>query len=428
MEEGLTLARATHLVACSAVFLDLCNVTTHLTPTFYLALIFFRNTSSFIVATVPLKPAPRIMLFVDPTFLKPIGKWFGGVYFKVIKLRIVTFGTELGSLKPRFGKLFFAVVEILAAKDPKLEHLWWGKVWFEGGIKIFPRFLGKFVAIVFLHRIVDCNGLGSCLGHVSIISYDGGLVLYTVMTKLILLRHGQSTWNKENRFSGWIDVPLTETGEEEAREAGQLLKEKNISFDVIFTSYLKRAQQTLEIVLRTMGYEGMVVHRSWCLNERHYGALQGLNKKKVTEKYGQDKVLSWRRGWEARPPALRRSDGTAPHNDPLYAEIPKEKLPLTESLKDALGRIEPYWHDNIFPNIRAGRNVLVVAHGNSLRAIVKNIDGLTNKELKELNLPFSIPLVYEFDAGGNKKKSYYLGNETERREKEEEIRKQAALD
>ncbi len=248
------------------------------------------------------------------------------------------------------------------------------------------------------------------------------------MAKLILLRHGESVWNKEGKFTGWTDVLLTDTGRAEARKAGGLLKEKNVKINSIFTSYLKRAHQTLDIVLEVMEYTGMPIRRSWRLNERHYGTLQGRDKKKTAEEEGEEKVMSWRRGWEEKPPALDKDDSRCPHNDPLYADVPKEELPLTESLKDAMARIEPYWEGEIYPEILKGKNVLVVAHGNSLRAIVKKVDNLTPEGIRDVEIPYCAPLIYEFDEEGQKIKSYYLGDQDEINKKAQEIKKQSVLD
>ncbi|TCV96263.1 phosphoglycerate mutase [Luteibacter rhizovicinus] len=227
------------------------------------------------------------------------------------------------------------------------------------------------------------------------------------MYKLVMIRHGQSTWNLENRFSGWADVDLSEQGVAEAKEAGRLLKEAGFTFDVAHTSYLKRAVRTLWHVQDVMDLMWIPVVTDWRLNERHYGALTGLNKAETATKFGDDQVKVWRRSYDIPPPAQATAD-SAP--DARYANIP---VPLTECLKDTVERVLPYWHDVLAPAIRAGNNVLMAAHGNSMRALVKFLDGISDDDITELNIPNGIPLVYEFDADMKPVKHYYLGDQAE---------------
>jgi len=215
--------------------------------------------------------------------------------------------------------------------------------------------------------------------------------------KLVLVRHGQSTWNLENLFTGWTDVDLTEQGRREAVEAGRLLQEEGFRFDLAFTSVLKRAIRTLWIVLDEMDLMWIPVERSWRLNERHYGALQGLDKAATVEKHGAEQVKIWRRSYDIPPPPLAQDDERHPRFDPRYATLDAAEIPATESLKDTLARVLPYWDSRIAPELRAGRDVLVVAHGNSLRALVKMLDGMSDREIVEFNIPTGVPLVYEFD-------------------------------
>jgi len=231
--------------------------------------------------------------------------------------------------------------------------------------------------------------------------------------KLVLLRHGESIWNKENRFTGWTDVDLSRKGIEEARKAGQLLKEKGYTFDVAFTSVLKRAIRTLWIVLDEMDLMWIPVYRSWRLNERHYGALQGLNKAEMAAKYGEKQVLIWRRSYDIRPPSLEETDERYPGNDPIYRELDKKDIPLTECLKDTVERFLPYWHEVLAPTIKSGKRVIISAHGNSLRALVKYLDHISDEDIVELNIPTGIPLVYELDGELKPIKSYYLGDPEE---------------
>ena len=230
------------------------------------------------------------------------------------------------------------------------------------------------------------------------------------MYKVVLLRHGESVWNKENLFTGWTDVDLSEKGKEEANEAGLILKQKGYSFDIAFTSLLKRAIRTLWIVLDTMDLMWIPVQRDWRLNERHYGALQGLNKAETAAKYGDEQVKLWRRSYDIRPPALEESDPRYPGNDPRYKHIPKEQLPLTECLKDTVERSLPCWHELIAPTIRSGKQVLIAAHGNSLRALVRYLDDLPEQEIVDLNIPTGVPRVHELDENLKSLRHYYLGD------------------
>jgi 2,3-bisphosphoglycerate-dependent phosphoglycerate mutase len=217
------------------------------------------------------------------------------------------------------------------------------------------------------------------------------------MVKLVLVRHGQSTWNLENRFTGWTDVDLSEQGVREAHEAARVLAREGYAFDVAFTSVLKRAIRTLWILLDDMDLMWIPVHRTWHLNERHYGVLQGLNKKETADKYGLDQVQIWRRGYDTPPGPLSESDNRHPCHDRRYAEVPRDLLPATESLKTTLERVLPYWHEAIVPQLKQGKRVLISAHGNSMRALVKYFDGVSDEAITELNIPTGIPLVYELD-------------------------------
>ncbi len=233
------------------------------------------------------------------------------------------------------------------------------------------------------------------------------------MPRLVLLRHGESTWNKENRFTGWTDVDLSDRGRDEAREAGRLLRERGFAFDVAFTSVLKRAIRTLWITLDALDLMWIPVTKHWKLNERHYGDLQGLNKAETTAKHGEAQVKIWRRSYDIPPPALSRADPRHPSHDPRYASLRPDELPVTESLKDTVARFLPYWHQTIAPEIAAGRRVLVTAHGNTLRALVKYLDGVSEEEIVELNIPTGIPLVYELDNHQGRltpREHYYLGD------------------
>jgi len=230
------------------------------------------------------------------------------------------------------------------------------------------------------------------------------------MYKLVLLRHGQSTWNLENRFTGWTDVGLSEQGVAEAHESGRLLREGGYIFDVAYTSVLKRAIETLWIVLQEMDLEWIPVVKAWELNERHYGALQGLNKAEMAQKFGEAQVKIWRRSYDVPPPALEWNDERHPRLDPRYGSLTKEQVPATESLKITLERVLPYWHSTIAPAIKAGQRLLIAAHGNSLRAMVKYLDNVSDAEIPELNIPTGIPLVYELNDDLTPIKHYYLGD------------------
>lgn len=229
--------------------------------------------------------------------------------------------------------------------------------------------------------------------------------------KLILIRHGESEWNKENRFTGWTDVDLSETGRQEATAAGKILKDKGYDFDVCYTSYLKRAINTLNSVLYELDREWLPVIKSWKLNERHYGALQGLNKADTAAKYGDAQVKIWRRSFDIQPPSLTEDDERNPAKDVRYRKVDKTDLPLAESLKDTIARTIPYYEQVIKPDMQEGKRVLIVAHGNSLRALVKYFEGLSDDEIIDVNIPTGIPLVYEFDENLGFSKKYYLGDE-----------------
>ena len=238
-------------------------------------------------------------------------------------------------------------------------------------------------------------------------SMDGGI---RMTYKIVLLRHGESIWNKENRFTGWVDVDLSDRGREEAREAGRLMAAEGYGFDLAYVSVLKRAIRTLWIALDEMDLMWLPVRHSWRLNERHYGALQGLNKAETAAKFGDDQVLVWRRSYDVPPPALDKSDPRHPGNDRRYADLRPEELPLTECLKDTVARFLPYWTQEIAPQVRAGKRVLIAAHGNSLRALVKYLDDISDQEIVGLNIPTGVPLVYELDRGLRPIRHYYLGD------------------
>ena len=231
------------------------------------------------------------------------------------------------------------------------------------------------------------------------------------MYKVVLLRHGQSQWNLENRFTGWHDVDLTEQGQAEARSAGQVLKENGFVFDKAYSSVLKRAIRTLWLALEELDQVWLPVRRDWRLNERHYGALQGLNKAETAEKHGEDQVLFWRRSYDVPPPPMEKSEEGYAGNDIRYADMDEADIPLTECLKDTVDRFLPYWHETIAPEIKAGKRIIIAAHGNSLRALVKYLDDLSEEEVLKLNIPTGMPLVYELDADLKPIKSYYLGDE-----------------
>lgn len=230
------------------------------------------------------------------------------------------------------------------------------------------------------------------------------------MHKIVLLRHGQSTWNLENKFTGWTDVDLSQQGIEEAHEAGKYLKKEGFVFDIAFTSVLKRAIKTLWITLEEMDLMWIPVINSWRLNERHYGALQGLNKLEMVNKFGEKQVLIWRRSYDVPPEPLTKEDSRFPGKDPRYKDLKANELPLTECLKDTVDRFLPYWHNTIAPAIKSGKRVIIAAHGNSLRALVKYLDNISEQEIVELNIPTGIPLVYELDDNLKPIKHYYLGD------------------
>jgi 2,3-bisphosphoglycerate-dependent phosphoglycerate mutase len=246
------------------------------------------------------------------------------------------------------------------------------------------------------------------------------------MYTLVLLRHGESTWNKENRFTGWTDVDLSKDGIVEAGRSGRLLNEAGFTFDLCHTSVLRRAIRTLWIVLDTMDLMYLPVHHSWRLNERHYGALQGLDKRETTEKYGKEQVLLWRRGYAVRPPALAEEDPRHPRFDPRYAGLGPDALPATESLEDTLARVVPYWKNSIAPEVKAGKRILIAAHGNSIRALVKYLDHIPDNEITGLNIPTGFPLVYEIDKDLHPIRHYYLGDPDEIRRATESVADQTS--
>ena len=228
------------------------------------------------------------------------------------------------------------------------------------------------------------------------------------MIKLVLVRHGQSMWNLENRFTGWTDVELSEQGIKEAKEAGKVLKEKGYGFDVAYTSVLKRANDTLGYILEELGEQDIPVKKSWRLNERHYGALQGLNKDETREKYGEEQVLLWRRSTDVRPPALSKDDERYPGNDSKYSELKEEELPTTENLIDTIERVMVYWNSNIVKDLKAGKKVIIAAHGNSLRGLIKYLDNMTDEEVIKLELQTGNPICYELDDNLRPIRHYYL--------------------
>ena len=230
------------------------------------------------------------------------------------------------------------------------------------------------------------------------------------MKKLVLLRHGESVWNRENRFTGWTDVELSEHGREEARRAGETFKAEGYVFDVAYTSVLKRAVKTLWLALEEMDQMWLPIHNSWRLNERHYGALQGLNKAETAAKFGEAQVKVWRRSYDTPPPALAADDPRHPGGDPRYATLSGAELPRTECLKDTVARFLPYWHETIAPSVRSGRRVVIAAHGNSIRALVKYLDDVSDADIVGLNIPTAIPLVYELDDTLKPLRHYYLGD------------------
>ena len=244
------------------------------------------------------------------------------------------------------------------------------------------------------------------------------------MKKIVLLRHGESAWTKENRFTGWTDVDLTEKGIEEARKAGDLLRKEGYVFDKAYTSYLKRAVKTLNNVLDRMDQDWIPVEKSWRLNEKHYGALQGLNKSETAEKYGDEQVLIWRRSYDVAPHALNEDDPRNPRFEIRYKDVPDKELPRTESLKDTIERILPYWKDVIFPSLETADQILVTAHGNSLRGIIKYVRNIPDEDIVHLNLPTAVPYVLEFDDNLNLVKDYFLGDPEEIKKLMEAVAKQ----
>lgn len=244
------------------------------------------------------------------------------------------------------------------------------------------------------------------------------------MYKLVLVRHGESLWNKANKFTGWVDVDLTDNGVEEAKKAAQLLKENNFEFDMVYTSVLKRAIRTLWIMLEELNMSWLPVTKSWRLNERHYGALQGLNKKDTAEKYGSEQVHIWRRSFDVPPAALEKSNPMHPTNDPRYKNI-TEELPATEALKQCQQRVLPLWEQEIAPLIKSGKKILIVAHGNSLRSLIKHLDDISDDKITEINVPTAIPLVYELDEDLKPIKSYYLGDTEEAQRKADAVKNQS---
>lgn len=230
------------------------------------------------------------------------------------------------------------------------------------------------------------------------------------MKRIVFIRHGESTWNAAHKFTGWTDVDLTERGKEEAKEAGRILKEEGCHFNKAYTSYLNRAQHTLDIVLKELEQEDIPIVRSWKLNERHYGDLQGKNKQQIADEVGEEQFMTWRRSFDTPPPALSKDDRRHPINDPLYSDVPKDELPSTESLKDVIGRIQPYWLATLAPEVQEGKSLIVSAHGNTIRAFKKMFDEMSPEDVVGLNIPYAIPLVYEFDDDMNIQNSYYLGD------------------
>jgi len=244
------------------------------------------------------------------------------------------------------------------------------------------------------------------------------------MIKLVLVRHGESTWNKENRFTGWTDVDLSEKGIQEAHKAGQVLKEQGYLFDIAFTSVLKRAIRSLWIILDEMDLMWIPVYRSWRLNERHYGALQGLNKAEMAQKYGEQQVFIWRRSYDVQPPALTPDDPRYPGNELKYKDLRPAEIPLTESLKDTVARFMPFWHEPLAPALKSGEKIIICAHGNSIRALVKYLDNVPDIAIAGLNIPTGIPLVYELDKDLKPVRHYYLGNPEEINQAVEAVAKQ----
>jgi 2,3-bisphosphoglycerate-dependent phosphoglycerate mutase len=244
------------------------------------------------------------------------------------------------------------------------------------------------------------------------------------MFKLVLLRHGESKWNKENRFTGWTDIDLSEKGISEAKNAGKTLREQGYVFEIAYTSVLKRAIRTLWMVQDELDLMWIPVHFSWRLNERHYGALQGLNKAEMASKYGEKQVLIWRRSYDIQPPALSKDDPRYSGNDPRYKDLKESEIPLTECLEDTVKRFLPYWHEVLAPAVKSGKRVLISAHGNSLRALVKYLDNVGNDEIVGINIPTGIPLIYELDDNLKPIRHYYLGNEEDIKKAMDAVTKQ----
>lgn len=246
--------------------------------------------------------------------------------------------------------------------------------------------------------------------------------------KLVIVRHGESEWNKLNLFTGWTDVDLSDQGKHEAKNAGKLLKEEGYDFDICYTSYLKRAIHTLNIILEELDREWLPVEKSWKLNERHYGALQGLNKTETAEKFGEEQVKIWRRSYDIKPPVLEEGDTRSPRNQAQYRSLTEAEIPLAESLKDTVARVMPYFEQTIKEDMKQGKRVLIAAHGNSIRALVKYFDGLTDEEIISVNIPTGVPLVYEFDEDFHLIKSYYLGDKAAVEAKIKNVANQASKD
>ena len=242
--------------------------------------------------------------------------------------------------------------------------------------------------------------------------------------RLVMIRHGESTWNQENRFTGWTDIPLTQKGVEESREGGQLLAQQSFNFDVVHTSVLKRAIQTMNVVLSEIDQEYVTIKKHWRLNERHYGALQGLNKSETAAKHGEDQVQVWRRSYDIPPPQLEETDDRYPGHELKYRHVPVECLPKTECLKDCIERTLPYWYDCIAPDILSGKQVMVIAHGNSLRGLVKHLDQMSEEDIVGLNIPTGVPLVYELDERLRPIRHYYLADEEELKKRIEAVASQ----
>jgi len=245
--------------------------------------------------------------------------------------------------------------------------------------------------------------------------------------RLVLVRHGESIWNLEGKFTGWTDVDLSDKGMAEAKEAGEALRENGYAFDIAFTSVLKRAIRTLWLVLDQMDLMWIPVHRSWRLNERHYGALQGLHKAEMSKKVGEEQVHVWRRSYDVRPPALEKTDDRYPGKDPKYRELSHSEVPRTESLKDTVARFMPYWDEVLAPTLKSGKHVIISAHGNSLRALVKYVDNISDQEIVKVNIPTGIPLVYEIDKELNPHDHFYLGDEEKVRRAIDEVAKQGKV-